>query len=111
MRAAGHEHAYARAHATGRGAREAVRDRWQWAGGGIDRGCTHTVRTRAGPGPSGFVGDFMETVAGPAPVDEPPPLPPNASLKVIGQPISRFDGVQKVTGKARYTFDVQLPNM
>src|SRR5262249_56128246 len=44
-------------------------------------------------------------------LDAPPPLPPNASLKVIGQPISRFDGVQKVTGKARYTFDIQLPNM
>ena len=43
--------------------------------------------------------------------DEPPPLPENAKLKVIGKPLPRLDAVQKVTGKARYTFDVQLPGM
>ena len=43
--------------------------------------------------------------------DEPPPLPPNAELQVIGKPCPRLDAVQKVTGKARYTFDVQLPGM
>ncbi len=35
----------------------------------------------------------------------------NAQLKVIGKPITRFDAVQKVTGEARYTFDVRLPDM
>jgi xanthine dehydrogenase YagR molybdenum-binding subunit len=45
------------------------------------------------------------------PLDEPPPLPENAKLKSIGKPVSRLDGVEKVTGRARYTFDVQLPGM
>jgi xanthine dehydrogenase YagR molybdenum-binding subunit len=45
------------------------------------------------------------------PLDEPPPLPENAKLKSIGKPVSRLDGIEKVTGRARYTFDVQLPGM
>src|SRR5205814_4472151 len=45
------------------------------------------------------------------PPDEPPPLPENAKLAAIGKPITRFDAVQKVTGRARYTFDTQLPGM
>src|SRR5207244_1603613 len=32
-------------------------------------------------------------------------------LTSIGRPIPRLDAVQKVTGKARFTFDVQLPGM
>ncbi len=59
----------------------------------------------------GIVGDRLEQVARRVPADEPPPLPPNAELKVIGQPLPRFDAVQKVTGKATYTADVQLPGM
>ena len=43
------------------------------------------------------------------PADEPPPLGENATLRVIGKRMPRLDAVQKVTGKARYTFDVQLP--
>ncbi len=31
------------------------------------------------------------------------------SYRVIGQPIPRSDGAEKVTGAARYTADVQLP--
>ena len=42
---------------------------------------------------------------------EPPPLGENAALKSIGRPVSRLDAVQKVTGRARYTFDVQLSGM
>ena len=44
-------------------------------------------------------------------MDEPPPLAENAKLKTIGKPINRMDAIEKVTGKARYTFDVQLPGM
>src|SRR4051794_8591465 len=70
------------------------------------------------PGPSrqqsipyGIVGDGLQQVMRRVPVDEPPPLPENARLSVIGKPVSRFDAVQKVTGEARYTFDVRLPRM
>lgn len=36
---------------------------------------------------------------------------PDTELKVVGKPISRLDGYDKVSGTARYTFDVTLPNM
>ena len=45
------------------------------------------------------------------PADEPPPLPPNAELTYIGKPTPRYDGPAKVTGKGRYTADVDLPGM
>lgn len=60
---------------------------------------------------AGIVGDRMEQVSRNVPADEPPALPENAGLSVIGKPIPRMDAVQKVTGQARYTFDVQLPGM
>jgi xanthine dehydrogenase YagR molybdenum-binding subunit len=70
------------------------------------------------PGPSrqqamlsGIVGQELKQVTRRVPVDEPPPLPENARLRSIGQPIPRLDAVQKVTGRARYTFDIQLPGM
>jgi xanthine dehydrogenase YagR molybdenum-binding subunit len=70
------------------------------------------------PGPSrqeeltyGIVGDRLERVRRRVPLDEPPPLPENAALAVIGKSLPRLDARQKVTGKARYTFDVQLPGM
>jgi xanthine dehydrogenase YagR molybdenum-binding subunit len=59
----------------------------------------------------GIIGDRVEQVTRGVPADEPPPLAENAKLKVIGQRLPRMDAVQKVTGKARYTFDVQLPGM
>jgi xanthine dehydrogenase YagR molybdenum-binding subunit len=43
--------------------------------------------------------------------DEPPPLPPNAELTVIGQPALRHDGRAKVTGAVRFTTDISLPGM
>jgi xanthine dehydrogenase YagR molybdenum-binding subunit len=43
--------------------------------------------------------------------DEPPPLPPNVRLSVIGRRVPRLDGIAKVTGAARYTVDVKLPGM
>ena len=72
---------------------------------------THSDRTRDQAVPYGIVGGRLHEVTRRVPADEPPPLADNAKLKVIGQPVSRFDGVQKVTGQARYTFDVQLPGM
>jgi len=44
-------------------------------------------------------------------VDEPPPLPPNSELTFIGKPTPRWDGAQKVSGRGKYTADVQLPGM
>ncbi|MCH8940646.1 MAG: hypothetical protein IIC27_05955, partial [Chloroflexi bacterium] len=34
---------------------------------------------------------------------------PSAYGQVIGQPIARVDGPEKVTGKARYSADINLP--
>ena len=54
-------------------------------------------------------GDIVETLAevstegaGPWKAEEP--------LKVIGKPVSRIDGYDKVSGTAQYTFDINLPN-
>ena len=61
--------------------------------------------------PAGIVGALIgevERVLGP---DEPPPLPVNKDLAVIGKPTPRIDGRLKVTGAARYTSDVRLPGM
>ena len=59
----------------------------------------------------GIVGDRIDRVTRRVPVDEPPPLAENAALHVIGERLPRLDAIQKVTGRARYTFDVQLPGM
>jgi xanthine dehydrogenase YagR molybdenum-binding subunit len=59
----------------------------------------------------GIVGDGLTQVARQVPLDEPPPLPKNDELTVIGKPVQRMDAVLKVTGRARYSFDVQLPGM
>ncbi|HUJ24403.1 MAG TPA: molybdopterin-dependent oxidoreductase [Myxococcales bacterium] len=45
------------------------------------------------------------------PADEPAAWDGSANLKVVGQPTPRIDGPEKVTGRARYAFDVQLPGM
>ncbi len=34
-----------------------------------------------------------------------------AELKMVGKPIPRLDGYDKVSGTAQYTFDISLPNM
>ena len=61
--------------------------------------------------PAGIPGAQMgevERVLGP---EEPPPLPMNKDLAVIGKPTPRLDGRLKVTGAAKYTADVRLPGM
>jgi xanthine dehydrogenase YagR molybdenum-binding subunit len=60
---------------------------------------------------TGIVGDTLQPLTRNIPAEEPPELPPNAELRVIGKPVNRVDAVPKVTGKARYTYDVQLPGM
>lgn len=45
------------------------------------------------------------------PASEPPVLPVNKELQYIGKSVERWDGHAKVTGRARYTADVQLPGM
>ncbi len=42
---------------------------------------------------------------------EPPPWGQTTELTVVGQPLLRADALEKVTGQARYTADVQLPGM
>jgi xanthine dehydrogenase YagR molybdenum-binding subunit len=59
----------------------------------------------------GIVGDKIEQITRDVPLDEPPALPENAKLSAIGKSVHRFDAAEKVTGRARYTFDVQLPGM
>jgi xanthine dehydrogenase YagR molybdenum-binding subunit len=45
------------------------------------------------------------------PADEPPPLPVNSALQVIGKPVRRQDARAKVTGAVRFTVDVTLPGL
>ncbi|HTO97122.1 MAG TPA: molybdopterin-dependent oxidoreductase [Myxococcales bacterium] len=45
------------------------------------------------------------------PRDEPAPWDGRARLSVVGQKVPRLEGPEKVTGRARYSFDVQLPGM
>ena len=61
--------------------------------------------------PSGIVGVSVGEIARQVSSDEPPPLPVNAQLAVIGKPVPRINARAKVTGTARYTVDVKLPGM
>jgi len=45
------------------------------------------------------------------PEGEPPIWDAAARLRVVGQPVRRLDGAAKVTGTARYTYDISLPGM
>ena len=59
----------------------------------------------------GIAEDHLKTITREIPATEPPPLPPNADLNVIGKPAQRWDGKAKVTGAAKYTADIRLPGM
>src|SRR5579883_2972230 len=61
--------------------------------------------------PIGIYGFNIGEVEREVPEDEPPALPVNAELKVLGKPTKRIDARLKVTGSARYTADVQLTGM
>lgn len=60
----------------------------------------------------GIPGVNLEEVERPnVPATEPPPLPINEKLKIVGKPAPRMDGRLKVTGAAKFTADVSLPGM
>jgi xanthine dehydrogenase YagR molybdenum-binding subunit len=61
--------------------------------------------------PYGIAGAGLGEVNRQIPADEPPPLPPNNELAVIGKPTPRQDGRAKVTGIVRFTTDIVLPGM
>src|SRR5579872_4821933 len=58
---------------------------------------------------AGVYGGTMTEVERNIPLDEPPPLPLNKDLRVIGKRIPRLDGKAKVTGGAKYASDIKLP--
>jgi xanthine dehydrogenase YagR molybdenum-binding subunit len=61
--------------------------------------------------PVGIAGVRLEEQARTVADGEPPALPVNEQLKVIGKPTPRIDGRLKVTGAAKYTADINLPGM
>jgi xanthine dehydrogenase YagR molybdenum-binding subunit len=61
--------------------------------------------------PIGVPGYTLHDEQRDVPVTEPPVWPINKDLKYVGKPHERLDGFAKVTGRARYTADVQLPGM
>jgi xanthine dehydrogenase YagR molybdenum-binding subunit len=61
--------------------------------------------------PSGIASAGLGQIERRIPIDEPPPLPVNSALQVIGKPVSRQDGRAKVTGAVRFTVDVKLPGL
>jgi xanthine dehydrogenase YagR molybdenum-binding subunit len=67
--------------------------------------------TRSEKFPSGIASVGLGEVTRQVPLDEPPPLPANAGLTVIGKPIPRQNGRAKVTGAIRFTVDVNLPGL
>lgn len=61
--------------------------------------------------PIGVPGYTLRDEERTVPASEPPVLPVNKDLQYIGKPVERWDGHLKVSGRARYTADVQLPGM
>jgi xanthine dehydrogenase YagR molybdenum-binding subunit len=67
--------------------------------------------TRTEKFPYGIASVGLSEISREIPAGEPPPLPANALLQVIGKPVSRQDGRAKVTGAVRYTTDIKLPGL
>ena len=61
--------------------------------------------------PIGVPGYTLRDEQRTVPASEPPVLPVNKDLEYIGKSVERWDGHLKVSGRARYTADVQLPGM
>ncbi len=61
--------------------------------------------------PYGIPGHNLGEIDREVPVDEPAAWPVNDKLRVVGKRIKRTDAYSKVTGKARFTSDIQLPGM
>ena len=60
---------------------------------------------------AGIASVGLGTVERQVPSDEPPPLPPNSELSVIGKSFPRPNGRAKVTGAIRFAVDIALPGM
>jgi xanthine dehydrogenase YagR molybdenum-binding subunit len=69
--------------------------------------------TRSGEFLVGILGsaEGVKKIERNVPADEPPQLPPNSELKVIGTRVPRYDGPLKVSGAAKYPSDIHLPGM
>jgi xanthine dehydrogenase YagR molybdenum-binding subunit len=61
--------------------------------------------------PVGVPGYTLKDESREVPTTEPPVWPINKDLKYVGHSVERWDGAAKVTGRARYTADMQLPGM
>ena len=61
--------------------------------------------------PVGVPGYTLKDESREIPITEPPVWPINKDLKYVGHSVERWDGQAKVTGRARYTADIQLPGM
>jgi xanthine dehydrogenase YagR molybdenum-binding subunit len=53
----------------------------------------------------------LEPLAVTVPDGEPPPWDARSELSVVGQRTPRLDGAAKVTGRAKYTWDINLPGL
>jgi xanthine dehydrogenase YagR molybdenum-binding subunit len=58
--------------------------------------------------PFGIASVGLDEIERRIPAGEPPPLPPNDALQVIGKPVRRQDARAKVTGAVRFTVDIKL---
>jgi xanthine dehydrogenase YagR molybdenum-binding subunit len=72
---------------------------------------TADPKTRTEQFPFGILSVGLGEVERQVPLDEPPPLAPNADLAVIGKSVPRQNGRAKVTGTTRFTVDIALPGM
>ena len=61
--------------------------------------------------PVGIASVGLSEIERQVPDDEPPPLPVNSVLRIIGKATPREDGRAKVTGAVRFTVDVKLSGM
>jgi xanthine dehydrogenase YagR molybdenum-binding subunit len=61
--------------------------------------------------PVGVPGYTLQDESREVPATEPPVWPINKDLKYVGHSVERWDGQAKVSGRARYTADIQLPGM
>lgn len=61
--------------------------------------------------PVGIVGAGIHSEQREVPESTPPAWQPNASLQQVGKATPRVDGIEKVSGRARYTSDIVRPGM
>ncbi len=61
--------------------------------------------------PFGIASVGVDQIERRVPATEPPALPMNSALNVIGKSVARHDGRAKVTGAVRFTVDIKLPGL